>query len=61
MIKVIAAILVLVGTCPGLAAWQNVAGEWEQYRLNDSQMKWFKSVRSKQGVPCCNQADGHPR
>lgn len=45
---------------PGNAAWQNVAGEWEQYRLNDSQMNWFKSVRSKQGVPCCNLADGHP-
>jgi hypothetical protein len=43
-----------------LAAWQNVAGEWEQYRLNDSQMQWFKSVRSKTNVPCCSIADGHP-
>lgn len=42
------------------ADWKRVAGEWEQYRLNESQMQWFKSVRSKQGVPCCNIADGHP-
>ena len=53
------AVLWLMGG-PAPAAWQNVAGEWEQYRLNDSQMQWFKSVRSKQGIPCCNISDGHP-
>jgi hypothetical protein len=42
------------------ADWQKVAGEWEQYRLNETQMNWFKSVRSKNGVPCCDISDGHP-
>jgi hypothetical protein len=42
------------------AKWINVAGEWDAYRLNDSQRSWFKSVRSKQGMPCCDMADGHP-
>lgn len=42
------------------ADWTNVAGEWDQYRLNETQMNWFKSVRSKQGILCCNIADGHP-
>jgi hypothetical protein len=42
------------------AAWQNVASEWDQYRLNDSQKQWYKSVRNKANVPCCNVADGHP-
>jgi hypothetical protein len=42
------------------ANWDRVAGEWESYRLNEGQMNWFGSVRSKQGVPCCSIADGHP-
>ncbi len=42
------------------ADWKKVAGEWDQYRLNDSQRMWFKDVRSSQGVPCCDIADGHP-
>lgn len=42
------------------ADWTKVAGEWEQYRLNESQMQWFGSVRSKHKVPCCSIADGHP-
>jgi hypothetical protein len=45
---------------PAHANWDRVAGEWEQYRLNETQMNWFKSVRSKQGVPCCDISDGHP-
>lgn len=45
---------------PAHAAWDQVAGEWEQYRLNETQMNWFRSVRSKQGVPCCDISDGHP-
>lgn len=46
---------------PSHAAWQNVAGEWDQYRLNDSQRKWFESVRPKRAGPaCCDIADGHP-
>lgn len=45
---------------PAHAKWEQVAGEWEQYRLNESQMNWFGSVRNKQGVPCCNISDGHP-
>jgi len=42
------------------AKWINVAGEWDAYRLNDSQRMWFKDVRSSSGVPCCDIADGHP-
>lgn len=42
------------------ANWDRVAGEWEQYRLNETQTNWFRSVRSKQGVPCCDISDGHP-
>ena len=45
---------------PAHAKWDRVAGEWEQYRLNEGQMNWFGSVKSKQGVACCNIADGHP-
>lgn len=45
---------------PAHADWTKVAGEWEQYRLNESQMQWFGSVRSKHKVPCCSIADGHP-
>lgn len=45
---------------PAHAAWDRVAGEWEPYRLNEGQMNWFGSVKSKQGVPCCSIADGHP-
>lgn len=40
--------------------WDRVAGEWEQYRLTEPQMNWFRSVHSKDGVPCCDLADGHP-
>lgn len=42
------------------ANWDRVAGEWEPYRLNETQMNWFRSVRNKQGVPCCDISDGHP-
>lgn len=42
------------------ANWDRVAGEWEQYRLNEGQMNWFRAVRNKQGVPCCDISDGHP-
>lgn len=45
---------------PAHAKWDHVAGEWEPYRLNEKQMNWFRSVRSKQGVPCCDLSDGHP-
>lgn len=42
------------------SAWQNVAGEWEPYRLNESQHRWFKSIKSPTGIPCCDISDGHP-
>ncbi len=42
------------------ADWKKVAGEWDQYRLNDSQRMWFKDVRSSYDMPCCDIADGHP-
>jgi hypothetical protein len=42
------------------ADWTKVAGEWEKYRLNESQMQWFSSVHSLHKVPCCSIADGHP-
>ena len=43
------------------ADWTKVAGEWEQYRLNESQRQWFKSVHPKApGPACCDIADGHP-
>jgi len=70
--KVCVAVLTFVGFCAGIgflilmllgaagADWKRVAGEWKQYRLNDSQMKWFKSVKSQLGVPCCDISDGHP-
>lgn len=53
-------LLIFLIAGPARAAWQNVAGEWEQYRLNESQKQWFKSVKAKNGVPCCNESDGHP-
>jgi hypothetical protein len=42
------------------AKWEHVAAEWDQYRLDEGQRAWFKSVRNKQSVPCCDIADGHP-
>ncbi len=43
------------------ASWVNVAGEWDKYRLNESQRKWFKTVRPKHpGPACCDISDGHP-
>jgi hypothetical protein len=43
------------------AEWKNVAGEWDQYRLNDTQKQWFKGLHSKRpGPACCDVADGHP-
>jgi len=51
----------MLSTCAVVnAKWVNVAGEWDAYRLNDSQRMWFKDVRSGSGVPCCDIADGHP-
>jgi hypothetical protein len=50
----------LLMSCSAHAEWKNVAGEWDQYRLNDTQMGWFKGVHNKQNVPCCSIADGHP-
>jgi hypothetical protein len=33
-------------------------GQWEGV---DPQIRsWFNSVKSKNGVPCCSMADGHP-
>jgi len=52
---------VILSTCVVVnAKWINVAGEWDAYRLNDSQRMWFKNVRSQSGVPCCDVSDGHP-
>jgi hypothetical protein len=46
---------------PSWAAWVNVAAEWDQYRLNETQKQWFKSVTPKRPGPrCCDIADGHP-
>src|ERR1017187_3768976 len=43
------------------AEWKNVAGEWDQYRLNETQKQWFKSVHpNRAGPACCDMADGHP-
>ncbi len=52
--------LLMVLTSPLSAKWINVAGEWDQYRLNEGQRKWFNGVRAPSGVPCCDIADGHP-
>lgn len=60
MAALLGVVLVALALRPVFAEWKNVSGEWEQYRLNDSQMKWFKSVKNKQNVPCCSIADGHP-
>ena len=66
LLAVITTVLIIVGITvysitPAHAEWKNVAGEWDQYRLNETQRKWFKSVRPKgPGVPCCDIADGHP-
>lgn len=53
---------VLAGFLVSLAQadWRKVAAEWDQYRLNDTQMQWFKSIKAPNGVPCCDMADGHP-
>jgi len=43
------------------AKWENVAQEWDKYRLTEPQKQWFKSVRPKRpGPACCDVADGHP-
>jgi hypothetical protein len=39
------------------AKWQNVAQEWEGISPVDK--RWFSSVKSPRGVPCCDVADGH--
>lgn len=42
-------------------AWDNVAQEWDPYRLTESQRQWFKSVKPKGPGPyCCDISDGHP-
>ena len=48
------------GHCRDCEWWDNVAQEWEPYKLTPQQKSWFKSVRSPHGVPCCDWADGHP-
>lgn len=54
-------LLVIFLPRPSWARWDVVAGEWEPYRLNESQRQWFKSVRPKHAGPaCCDIADGHP-
>jgi len=57
---ILGTIFILTGLLPINAKWINVAGEWDAYRLNDSQRAWFKDVRAQSGVPCCDIADGHP-
>jgi hypothetical protein len=59
LVAVLAAFFVYVINAD--AKWVNVAGEWDQYRLNDAQKQWFKGVRPKRSGPaCCDMADGHP-
>ena len=53
-------ILLLTLVSRGRADWTKVAGEWEQYRLDESQVGWFKSIKAPNGVPCCDISDGHP-
>jgi hypothetical protein len=60
MKRVLVGGLFLICILPASADWKNVAGEWDQYRLNEQQRAWFKSVRSRVGVPCCDITDGHP-
>ena len=52
--------VILFSAYSAFADWKRVAGEWEQYRLTEPQMNWFRSVRNKNGVPCCDISDGHP-
>lgn len=56
-IVAIAALLLVLGM-RAQAKWENVAQEWEPYKLTPEQKSWFKSVRSPHGVPCCDWADG---
>ncbi len=61
LIGIAAAVGFAFHTIAAQAAWVNVAQEWEPYRLNDQQKKWFNSVRPKAPGPhCCSLADGHP-
>ncbi len=54
-------LLILFLPRPVHARWEHVAGEWDQYRLNEQQRQWFKSVRpNRAGPACCDIADGHP-
>jgi len=55
----IAALLLVLGM-RAHADWTKVAQEWAPYRLNESQMGWFKSIKAPNGVPCCDISDGHP-
>lgn len=48
------------------ADWKKVVQEWAPYmdKMTPEQQErtkgWFKDQRSSHGVPCCDQADGHP-
>ncbi len=58
---IVALAILLLTALIARAEWKNVAGEWEPYRLDESQKRWFKSVRPKHAGPaCCDIADGHP-
>lgn len=53
--------ILLLSAIMARSAWVSVAAEWDQYRLNETQKQWFKSVRPKHpGPACCDVADGHP-
>ena len=53
--------ILLLSAIMARSAWDKVAQEWDQYRLNETQKQWFKSVRPKHpGPACCDIADGHP-
>ncbi len=52
--------ILLVSALMARAAWDKVAQEWAPYNLTPKQKSWFKGVRAGSGVPCCDQADGHP-
>ena len=55
-VVIVLALLACMGPAP--AVWSpQLAAEWGD--LPDMVKSWFKSVRSPNGVPCCDVSDGH--
>lgn len=55
--RVLAALIALMVMGLLAHAREQYAGQFDN--IDPATRQWFKSVRSKNGVPCCDIADGH--